>query len=183
MATVELDVTQQSDIEKTSFSSTLKEAIESSLAATKTAENDVNRFFYTVGSYNFLLEDGLKAETLKNKKVNSVPYLPGWYKGIISIRGIIMPVLDIHEFIQTQMNKVEKRDTDRSYLLKLEHKDHPPIVFIVENLPELINIENLKKSKTTKNSPGWINNYLIQDSKKIAQINHKELLNQIIKSQ
>ena len=183
MTTAELIDSKQSDIQKTSFSSKLNAALDLSSSAINPDENTVNRFYYSVGSYNFMLEDGLKAETLKNANINSVPDLPSWHKGIISIRGIIMPVIEIHAFIQIQMKKDEKKHSDKNYLLKLEHKEHAPIVFIIDKLPKLINIKNIKKSKKPKSLPGWINSYIKHDSVKIAQISHKELLNQIIKLQ
>ncbi len=184
MDTVEKDITLHSKIDEPSFSSTLKTAIDLSASIKKEDDNSAKRYFYTIGSYNFLLENDLKAETLSNENINSVPYLPEWHSGIISIRGIIMPVIDILGFVSQQTNKKEQGSRkSKSHLLKLEHKDHPPIVFKVDKLPELIDIKNSKKTKVTKKSPTWMQHYIKHGSTKVHQINHKELLNEIITAQ
>ena len=184
MSTSELEQTDlRQETVSSSFSSNLKAALDLSTSVTQSDENVLNRFFYSAGSHLFLLENDLKAETLKQANINKVPYMPGWHKGIISIRGIIMPVIDIHAFIQHQLNDTKPDQNEKKYLLKLEHKHHSPIVFIVDKLPEVINIKNLKKIKKTKNTPAWLTGYLKQGSTKIAQINHNELLHQIITTQ
>jgi chemotaxis signal transduction protein len=183
MATAEKDIAHHCRIEEKSFSSTLKAAIDLSTNVTKVDKNIVNRYFYSVGTYNFLLEDNVRAETINDKKINEVPYLPKWHEGIISIRGVIMPVINIHAFLQAQMKNTNKTVTDKSYLLKLEHEEHPPIVFKVDKLPEMINIKNFKTTKKNKNTPDWIQHYLTQGSTKIAHVNHKGLFEQIIQSQ
>jgi len=183
MATVEKDIAHKNKVDESSFSSTLKTAIDLSSSASITGQDNASRYYYTVGSYNFLLEDDLKAETLKNERINHVPFLPEWHSGIISIRGIIMPVIDIHAFVLQETNKKEKSHEGKSYLLKLEHANHPPIVFKVDKLPELINVKDAKKTKVTKNSPSWMHHCLKQGSAKIHQINHTELLNKIITAQ
>lgn len=184
MSTSELEQAElRQDTKSSSFSTNLKAALDLSTAATQSDENTDNRFFYSAGSQMFLLENDLKAETLKQANINKVPYMPAWHKGIISIRGIIMPVIDIHAFVQQQLNDTKPDQNEKKYLLKLEHKHHSPIVFIVDKLPVVINIKNLKKTKKTKNTPAWVTGYLKQGSTKIAQINHNELLQQIITTQ
>ena len=183
MTTMEQEVKLQDKNGKPSFSSTLKDAIDLSTSDKSVNEHKSTRYYYSIGSFNFLLENDIRAETLKTASINVVPYLPEWHTGIVSIRGVIMPVIDLHTFVQSQVNKPEDSYEGDGYLLKIEHKEHTPVVFKIDKLPELINISNKKKTKVPKSYPGWIKNYLKQGSTKIAEVDHKELLNQIINTQ
>ena len=101
----------------------------------------------------------------------------------MSIHGLIIPVIDILAFVEHQGIETVKASFNKTYLLKLEHKNHSPIVFILDSLPRLVNIDNFKKEETNNNSPKWIKNYLKNDSTSLAFIDHKEMFKQMIKEQ
>ncbi|WP_299875130.1 chemotaxis protein CheW [uncultured Cocleimonas sp.] len=186
-----------------SFSATLQKAINLS---TNTNENgridsdiDDKQFYYSSGSNNFLIEKDLKAETLKNMPINHVPFTPEWFLGIVSIRGVIMPVININEFIKSQTNSAttetdnctkiqeekshEENNLQESYLLKLEHNAHSPIVIKIDRLPRQLDMStNIKKSSIDKNKPDWMLNTIQtmqSDTSSIIEIDHQRLLNQI----
>jgi len=185
-----------------SFSATLQKAIDLS---TNTNENERidsdiadKQFYYSSGSNNFLIEKDLKAETLKNMPINHVPFTPEWFLGIVSIRGVIMPVININEFIKSQTNSAitetdyiknqeeknqKENSLQESYLLKLEHNAHSPIVIKIDRLPRQLDMStNIKKSSIDKNKPDWMLNTIQtmqSDTSSIIEIDHQRLLNQI----
>jgi len=142
-----------------------------------------SNYYYSSGSFNFILDKGFKPETLENIDLTSVPFLPNWHKGIISIHGLIMPVIDIIAFARTQNIEIEESNANKTYLLKLEHKDYSPIVFKLDSLPRLVNTDNYKNKKADNSSPRWIKNYLKNESTILAFIDHQKLFDQMIKTQ
>ena len=83
------------------------------------------RFFYTVGLFNFLLEESIRVENLYEVTINNVPHVPAWCSGVTSIRGNIMPVVNLHIFLKTGVNNTHKNKK----LIMLEHHHYSPIVF------------------------------------------------------
>jgi chemotaxis signal transduction protein len=137
------------------------------------------RFFYTIGLFNFLLEESIKVENLYEFTVNSVPYAPEWCSGVTSIRGNIMPVVNMHVFLKTGKNT----DSQNKKLMMLEHKNHSPIVFEIDKLPELISTNHYSAAPVPKKSPSWLKKALKNEKNVIYQINHSELLKQLKNSQ
>jgi len=183
MATVEKKPTDKKSLDTTSFISNLHSALDISESMPEEKKDTVSRYFYSMGQHNFLLEQDLKVEFLTHAKINKVPYLSKWHKGIISIRGIIMPVIDLHEFLGTEMEVGKKKSNRKTSLLMIDHKDHTPVIFEIENLPEIINIKEYKTKRKPKGSPNWQEKYLGNGNNTVIQINHKDLLEQIIKAQ
>jgi len=140
-------------------------------------------YYYSSGSFNFILERGFKPETLEQTSLTKVPFLPTWYQGIISIHGLIVPVIDILLFAKSENLKVEDNSNSKEYLLKLEHPNHQPIVMKLDNIPKLVNMKKLKEVKRDNNSPDWIENYLENDEVKIASVDHDKLFNKLITNQ
>ncbi len=149
---------------------------------TKTNREDLS-YYYSSGNFNFIFEHGFKPETLETTELTKVPFLPDWYDGIISIHGLIMPVIDILKFAQDQKLDVTTNTNKRNYLLKLEHADHKPIVFKLETIPQLVNMTQLEEVKTEDNAPAWINNYLQNDAIKLAFVDHDKLFEELISKQ
>ena len=174
-----------------SFSATLQKAIDLSTSsnintAAADAQND-KRFYYSMGANNFLIEQDLKAETLKNMPINQIPFTPDWYMGLVSIRGVIMPVIDMNTFVNSQTKTAKKANKKVSdthneiYFLKLEHNAHSPIVIKIDRLPKQINISHMKKSKAAKTKPSWMIHTMKNGTTSITEVDHQELLNQIKK--
>lgn len=138
-----------------------------------------SRFFYTIGLFNFLLEESIKVENLYEFTVNAVPYAPEWCSGVTSIRGNIMPVVNMHVFLKTGKQTSPKNKK----LMMLEHKNHSPIVFEIDKLPELISTEKYMDASIPKKSPAWLKKALKNEKNVIYEINHSELLRQLKSSQ
>lgn len=138
-----------------------------------------SRFFYSVGLFNFLLEGNIKVENLYEFTINTVPYAPEWCAGVTSIRGNIMPVVNMHTFLKTG----KQSDSRNKKLMMLEHKHHSPIVFEIDKLPELISTDHYMDAPVPTKSPVWVKRALKNEQNVIYEINHAELLQQLKKSQ
>lgn len=139
-------------------------------------------YYYSSGNFNFILEHGFKPETLETTELTPVPFLPKWYDGIISIHGLIMPVIDILKFAISQNIDVIASNK-KNYLLKLEHVDHRPIVFKLDSIPQLVNIKQLQTQETDENTPDWVKSYLKNDTIQLALVDHNKLFDQLITNQ
>ena len=191
-----LDIKRAEKESEASFAATLKKAIDLSNNDSAVSKQNDKQFYYSTGTHNFLIEQELKAETLKEMPVNIIPFTPEWYLGIISIRGIIMPVINMNKFVNIQTKTVKntnkdkskesnKKTTDnninnnKSYFLKLEHNAHSPIIIMIDRPPKLINISTMKKIKATKTKPNWMLNTIKNGPISITEVDHSGLLNQI----
>ncbi len=150
---------------------------------TDVTEVKSTNYYYSSGSFNFILDKGFRPETLENTALTSVPFLPDWHEGIVSIHGLIIPVIDILAFARTQNIEIEKSTAKKTYLLKLEHKDYSPIVFRLDSLPRLVNTDSYQKTEAKNDSPEWIKSYLNDESTTLALIDHQKLFQQIINKQ
>lgn len=158
-----LDIKRAEKESEASFAATLKKAIDLSTNETADYEQNNKQFYYSTGTHNFLIEQELKAETLKNMPINKIPFTPEWHLGIISIRGVIMPVIDINTFVKSTTKTVKNTskksnekvsdNNNESYFLKLEHNAHSPIIIMIDRPPKQINISTMKKEKQLKQNP------------------------------
>ncbi len=168
--------------EQSSYTSILNSALNSKK---RRKYNDAsNRFYYSVGDFNFLVETDLKVENLSNTIINKIPHAPEWCTGIISVRGVITPVVNMHILLKEELKKL-KNQTNKSkkpYLLMVEHKNHAPIILQIDKLPEIINIKDYTYTKSANNSPNWQGKTWKNSTNKLFEINH-DLLFETIKTQ
>ena len=171
METADIEIlTVDKKHDASSFTSSLNSKIES---LDKQEGNATRRFYYTVGQFNILIEKDLKAENLQTLSINTVPNAPIWCSGIVSVRGVIMPVIDMHIFLNTK-----KSDTAKSNFIMLEHKDYSPIIFQTDNLPTTIDLGQYTYEECPKNTPLWVENHLNNGETSIFEANHNQLLQQ-----
>jgi len=149
---------------------------------TKVNREDLS-YYYSSGSFNFILENGFKPETLETIELTNVPFLPDWYEGIMSIHGLIVPVVNILKFAMSENLDVQTDTSNKPYLLKLEHKNHKPIIFKLDSIPQLVNTTELVEIENDENTPDWIKHYLENDTIKLASIDHEKLFKQLINKQ
>ena len=162
--------------EKSSYTSILNSALNSSQR--KKYNDSSNRFFYSVGDLNFLFETDLKVENLPETTINKVPHAPEWCTGIISVRGVIVPVVNMHIILKDQIKKV-KNKSKKPYLLKVEHKNHAAIILQIDKLPEIINIKDYTYSTSANDSPAWQGKTWKNSINKIFEMNHDTLFDSI----
>ncbi len=139
------------------------------------------RFYYSVGSFNILLEQNIKAENLSLDKIYELPHPASWCVGIVNVRGIIVPVVDMNILLET----TQKTATRKTKHLLLQHEDFSPIVLQIDELPTMIDFDNYNIGETseeiTEKPPSWSIKHLRYKSNIIHKVNHKELLKQLLR--
>ena len=183
MTTSTVDITAKLKIKKDEPSNSILNTDIDIDAGQALAKSKNSHYYYSSGSFNFILDKSFKPETLEEKVLTPMPFLPSWHLGIISVHGHIIPVIDILGFVSTQNIVTEENKSTKTYLLKLEHKDYSPIVFKLDALPRLVNTDEFEKTEISKNSPEWVEHYLKKESTTLALIDHKKLFDQLIKKQ
>lgn len=185
MATAEHAITAEKPFDVESFSSSLRSAIDISALEPDKKDLPINRYYYTVGNYHFLLEEKIKAENLDKLKINQVPFMPKWHQGIVSVRGSVVPVIDMQQYVLSKtdvnMNNLDK--PQKAYYLMLEYDGFSPIIFKIDALPKLVNIKPYKKIRTSKKIPKWMVQNHKNKKSTLMQVNHRMLLNELINDQ
>jgi chemotaxis signal transduction protein len=165
--------------EQSSYTSILNSALNSTKR--KRYNDSSNRFFYSVGGLNFLFETNLKVENLSDTTINKVPHAPEWCSGIISVRGVIIPVVNMHILFKDEIknSKTNIKHNKKPHLLMIEHENHVPLILQIDKLPEIINIKDYTYSKSADNSPNWQGKTWENSTNKLFEINHDILFNTI----
>ena len=165
--------------EQSSYTSILNSALNT--APRKRYNDASNRFFYTVGDLNFLFEKDLKVENLPKTTINKVPHAPEWCSGIVSVRGVIIPVVNMHILLSNELNKLNSKNKQarKPHLLMIEHNNHAPIILQIDKLPEIINIKDYTYSRSANNSPNWQGKTWENSTNKLFEINHDILFDTI----
>ena len=163
--------------EQSSYTSVLNSALNSKR---RKRYNDANnRFYYSVGDLNFLVEKDLKVENLSQMTINKVPLAPEWCSGITSVRGVIIPVVNMHLLLKNELKTIKNKQSKKPYLLMVEHKNHAPIILQIDKLPEIINIKDYTYSRSENNSPNWQGKTWKNSTNKLFEINHDILFSTI----
>jgi purine-binding chemotaxis protein CheW len=101
------------------------------------------RYGFRLGNINFLVNEFSMCEVVKKPTIYSIPNTPSWIKGLINLRGILVPVIDIKKRID-QEDKDNKNDT----LLVIDKGERAFATFI-DSLPDSINLDDSDFTKTT----------------------------------
>ncbi len=134
-----------------------------------------NRFYYSVGKLNLLLEQDIKAENLSQPKIYEIPHPPSWCSGIVNVRGNIVPVVNMHILLKTG----ERTSTKHSKLLLFHHDSLSPIIFQIDKLPSMINFDNYTSKMLPDNSADWMTQLFQYESNIIYEVNHINLLKKL----
>ncbi len=76
---------------------------------------------FQLGTHRYIIPITDVSEVLTVKDLTSIPRSPSWLVGISNVRGNLITLLDIHEFVFGTPMK-EKYDSKRMLLIK--HEDH-----------------------------------------------------------
>lgn len=107
-------------------------------------EKELNlRYGFRLGEINFLINEFTMCEVVKKPIIYPIPNTPSWIQGLINLRGILVPVLNIKKHIE-QDNDDKKSDT----LLVIDRGERAVATFI-DDLPNSINIDDEDFIKTT----------------------------------
>lgn len=105
---------------------------------TETSEDTQKGKFLTfsVGRESYGIEIKFVTEIIGIQDITEVPELPDYIKGIINLRGKIIPVLDV----RLRFKKAVKEYNDRTCIVVIEIKEIS-VGLIVDNVSEVISIE------------------------------------------
>ncbi|PWQ93594.1 chemotaxis protein CheW [Leucothrix arctica] len=132
-------------------------------------------FYYTTAGNNVLLESDIKTEIVEQPTIFPMPHASAWCSGLISLRGKIIPLLDMAFMLESeQTNKTR-------WLLILEATPLPPIAIKIDCLPsrfsytgdDVVPIEN-------EQHPHWLLEKVETDELALFKANHSALFNQLI---
>lgn len=139
-----------------------------------TADLASSRFCYRIGPNLILMETGVLAEILTDTAVYPVPFAPAWCAGLVSLRGDLYPVVDMHKVV------LGNPKPGISQLLLFQHPHFPPVVLTCDGYPNHLKLsaEDLTEHEDAA-LPGWIPHTLRHRGQTLLKADHGRLLRQI----
>lgn len=139
-------------------------------------------FCYTLGTVHILINQQINVEILRTADIYTIPHAPPWYKGTTSLRGAILPVVNMHFLlgIHTQPQQKPSKQT----LLRLKHPDFPALVIVIDGLPYQTDIGALL-TQTIPNQdqyPAWIESSANDHKKRYLFADYAALLTALQKN-
>jgi purine-binding chemotaxis protein CheW len=102
---------------------------------------------FSIGDVMFGIEMHYITEIIGMQKITELPDMPGYMKGIINLRGKIIPVLDV----RLLFGKEERQFDDRTCVIVIDIAGIP-IGLIVDRVSEVITISTSDVSEVPKAS-------------------------------
>jgi Chemotaxis signal transduction protein len=137
-----------------------------------------NRFCYCVGIHTILLEAEIRAELLTGQAIYPVPFAPAWCAGLISLRGDLHPIINMHHVVQGQSFH------NLPQLLLIKHPNFSPIALTCDGYPRQLNLSPTDLIPyTDDNLPSWIPHSLHHQGKPLLVADHGKLLRYIQRTQ
>lgn len=99
---------------------------------------------FTIGNEFYALEINCIREIIKVKDITRVPNTPNYIKGVINLRGKVIPIIDMRKKLNLQSIDFNKN----SRILIIEY-NNMMIGIIVDTVKEVLKIDN----KVTENTP------------------------------
>ena len=110
---------------------------------------------FSVGSEAYGIEIKFVTEIIGIQDITEVPELPNYVKGIINLRGKIIPVIDV----RLRFKKEPKDYNDRTCIVVIDIKE-TSVGLIVDNVAEVINIEDSNIVPPPDIKTGFHNRYV-----------------------
>ncbi|MPQ31584.1 purine-binding chemotaxis protein CheW [Clostridium estertheticum] len=123
----------------------------------ETAEDTQKGKFLTfsVGKESYGIEIKFVTEIIGIQEITEVPELPDYVKGIINLRGKIIPVIDV----RLRFRKEPKDYNDRTCIVVINIKE-TVVGLIVDNVAEVINIDDSNIVPPPQMKTGFHNRYV-----------------------
>ena len=150
---------------------------------TEATHKSSTAFCYQLGMANILINHEIEVEILTTSITYQIPHSPQWYRGMTSLRGDILPVINIHFLLgikQKHNDKVQNSNSTKQTLLKLKHPDFPALVIMIDGLPYQTDISELathSMTNTLKAYPSWIKSSAECNNKLYLFANYAYLFN------
>ena len=135
----------------------------------------ISRFYYSIADHNILLEIGIKTEIIEQQDTFPLPHAPAWCHGMISLRGKLIPVVNMHKVFNLS------DESQSSWLLVLEKEPYPQLAIRIDKLPMQQQLQDESgKPLSDKTLPSWISSEISIDDKLLYEANHTEFFEQLI---
>lgn len=145
-----------------------------------TTPSDVveNRFCYRVDAHTLLLESAIRAEVLTDQTHYPMPFAPAWCAGLISLRGDLVPIINMHQVVQGQSYQ------GKPQLLLIQHPQFPPIALTCDGYPRSLKLTAADLTPQAEdNLPSWIPHTLHHHGMRLLAADHGKLLRHIQRTQ
>ncbi|ADL53695.1 chemotaxis protein CheW [Clostridium cellulovorans] len=110
---------------------------------------------FSIGRETYGIEIMYVIEIIGIQEITEVPELPNYVRGIINLRGKIIPVIDV----RLRFKKEPKEYNDRTCIVVIEIKD-VSVGLIVDNVAEVINIDESNIVPQPDIKAGFNNRYV-----------------------
>jgi len=111
---------------------------------------------FAVGDEEYGIEIRHVTEIISAQKVTQVPDMPEFVKGVINLRGQVIPVMDV----RTRFRKEERPFDDRTCFVVVQ-MDEAAVGLIVDTVQEVMNIPEENVSPPPKVSSGGSGRFIL----------------------
>lgn len=142
---------------------------------------------FSIGKESYGIEIQYVTEIIGIQAITEIPELPDYVKGIINLRGKIIPVMDV----RLRFKKEVKEYNDRTCVIVIDTMDLS-IGLIVDSVAEVINIPEQDIEVPPKMNKGYNNRFiknigkvgndvkLLLDCEKLLNVDDINTINEII---
>ncbi|MBQ3890376.1 MAG: chemotaxis protein CheW [Lachnospiraceae bacterium] len=123
---------------------------------TTTNEHDTTQYIVIkIGEEQYGINIAFVDNIVRMQHITRVPKVPAYLKGVINLRGIIVPVMSL----RLKMGLEEDEITKATRIIILKNEAAGTIGIIVDEVKEVITLDNehVEKVATTDNSPDHVN--------------------------
>jgi|GEM_PF-1135870 len=140
-----------------------------------TEKQGTPRFYYTVAGNDILLEADIKTEIIEQRDVFPIPHAPTWCQGMISLRGKLIPVANLHTLFDNA------KASKSNWLLVVEQAPFPQLAIRIDQLPkqQLLNNEHHENIDEQK-FPAWLVSSILIGQQTLYEADHSRLFEQLI---
>lgn len=110
---------------------------------------------FSLGNESYGIEIKYVTEIVGIQEITEIPELPEYVKGIINLRGQIIPVMDV----RLRFKKEPKEYTDRTCVIVINVKD-VSIGLVVDAVAEVLTIPDENIVEPPKMNKGFYNRYI-----------------------
>lgn len=110
---------------------------------------------FSIGNESYGIEIQCVTEIIGIQSITEIPELPKYIKGIINLRGKIIPVMDI----RLRFKKEEKEYNDRTCIIVIDIQD-VSIGLIVDSVSEVITIQEDEMEEPPRINNDFQNRYV-----------------------
>jgi len=114
-----------------------------------------DHYAYRLGELAFFLPEDVLTEIIESVDITFVPLMPKTVLGLCNVRGNLVPVFDLHGFLDMQRTKQDK------HLLCIGVGDNM-VGVLLDEMPFRVNLSECKALSTVPTLPSVIQSYVSQ---------------------